>query len=166
MKAAAKVPSRMTQATATPEKQLASFIGKFDETDQKLIRAVRRAVRKRFPTANELVWDNYNFFVIGYSGSERPSDSIISIAARAHGVGICFIYGAGLPDPKKVLTGSGNQTRFLRLESADVLARPEVEALLAEAAARAKAPLPARGRGKLIIRSIAAKQLPRRRSRA
>ena len=156
----------MTQAAATPERQLASFIGKFDEKDQKLIRAVRREVRKRFPTANELVWDNYNFFVIGYSGTERPSDSIISIAARANGVAICFIYGAGLPDPKKVLTGSGSQTRFLRLESAAALSRPEVEALLAAAAARAKAPLPASGRGKLIIRSISAKQRPRRSPRS
>jgi hypothetical protein len=38
---------------------------------------VRSAVRKRFPTANELVWDNYNFFVIGYSPTERPTDSIV-----------------------------------------------------------------------------------------
>src|SRR6185369_9722740 len=88
------------------EKELDAFIGKFDPKDQQLIRAVRRAVRKRLPTANELVWDNYNFFVIGYSPTERPSDSIISIAARANGVGLCFIHGAALPDPKKVLLGA------------------------------------------------------------
>src|SRR6266481_520249 len=89
--------------TANAEKQLRAFIGKFAPKDQQLIRAVRTAVRKRFPTANELVWDNYNFFVIGYSPTERPADSIVSIAARAHGIGLCFIYGAGLPDPKKLL---------------------------------------------------------------
>ena len=88
----------------------------------------------------------------------------MSIAARANGVGLCFIHGAGLPDPKKLLLGSGNQTRFIRLESAAVLARPEVEALVAAAIARAKAPLPATGRGKLIIRSVSAKQRPRRRA--
>jgi len=36
-----------------PEGQLRSFIEKFDPKDQKLIRSVRSAVRKRFPTANE-----------------------------------------------------------------------------------------------------------------
>ena len=149
-------------AAGDAEKQLEAFIGKFDPKDQDLIRAVRRAVRKRLPTANELVWDNYNFFVIGYSPTERPSDSIVSIAARANGVGLCFIRGAGLPDPKKVLLGSGNQTRFIRLESAGVLARPEVRALLAAAIARARAPLPPTGRGKLVIRSVSAKQRPRR----
>jgi hypothetical protein len=51
----------------------------------------------RFPTANELVHDNYNFFVIGYSPTERPSDAIVSMAARANGLGLCFIHGAKLP---------------------------------------------------------------------
>jgi hypothetical protein len=147
-------------------KQLQRFIGKFAPRDQRLIKAVRTAVRKRFPTANEMVYDNYNFFVIGYSSTERPSDAIVSIAARANGVGLCFIHGAKLPDPAKLLLGSGNQTRFIRLDSASVLARPQVEALLASAIAQAKSPLPATGRGKLIIRSIAARQRPRRRAAA
>jgi hypothetical protein len=149
-------------AHADTEKKLKAFIGKFEPKDQRLIRAVRRAVRKWFPTANELVWDNYNFFVIGYSPTGRPSDSIVSIAARANGVGLCFIRGASLPDPRKLLLGSGNQTRFIRLESAGVLARPEVESLVAAAIARARTPLPATGRGKLIIRSVSGKQRPRR----
>src|SRR5256885_7872655 len=148
--------------TVTPEGQLRAFLQKFGPDDQRLIRAVRSAVRKWFPTANELVWDNYNFFVIGYSPTERPSDSIVSIAARANGVGLCFIQGAALPDPKKVLLGSGSQTRFIRLESAGVLARPEVEALVTAAVAGAKPSLAATGRGKLIIRSVSAKQRPRR----
>jgi len=145
------------------ERQLKTFIAKFDAKDQRLIRAVRSAVRQRFPTANELVYDNYNFFVIGYSPTERPSDAIVSIAARANGVGLCFIHGASLHDPKKLLLGSGNQTRFIRLESAATLAHPDVEALVAAAIARSKTPLPATGRGKLIIRSVSAKQRPRRR---
>ena len=152
--------------TMTAEQQLKSFISKFDVKDQRLIRAVRSAVRKRFATANELVYDNYNFFVIGYSPTERPSDSIVSIAARADGVGLCFIQGAKLPDPDKLLLGSGNQTRFIRLESPDVLTRPAVAKLLAAAIARSKTPLPSSGRGKLIIRSISAKQRPRRKKAA
>jgi len=142
--------------------QLKAFIEKFEPKDQRLIRAVRAAVRKRVPTANELVWDNYNFFVIGYSPTERPTDSILSIAARANGVGVCFIQGASLPDPQRLLLGSGKQTRFIRMESARLLGHPDVEALIAAAIDRAKTPLPASGRGRLIIRSVATKQRPRR----
>jgi hypothetical protein len=146
------------------EKQLKSFIDKFEPGHQTLIRAVRRALRKRFPTAHELVYDNYNFFVIGYGPTERPSEAIVSLAAAANGVGLCFLQGAKLKDPKRILKGSGNQTRFLRLESADVLAEPAVEALLTAAVVQAKAPFPDKGRGKLIIRSISKKQRPRRKT--
>jgi hypothetical protein len=151
-----------TSTAANAEKQLAAFIHKFNPTDRRLIRAVRSALRKRFPTATELVWDNYNFFVIGYSPTERPSDAIVSLAARANGVGLCFIHGATLPDPKQVLLGSGSQTRFIRLESPQVLERPEVKALLAAATAQARVPFPASGRRRLIIRSVSAKQRPRK----
>src|SRR6201996_8531004 len=89
MKSAAKT-SRANSVDA--EEQLKSFIDKFDPQHQAVIRAVRKFLRKRFPTANEIVYDNYNFFVIGYSPTERPSDTIVSIAAGANGVGLAFPY--------------------------------------------------------------------------
>jgi hypothetical protein len=102
------------------EKQLQTFIHKFSRNHQALIRSVRQALRKRLPRANELVYDNYNFFVIGYSSSECPSDTIVSLAAGANGVGLSFPYcGATLPDPHKLLLGSGHQNRFIRLDSTE-----------------------------------------------
>jgi hypothetical protein len=152
-------------APADAEKQLKSFIGKFDSKNQALIRAVRKALRKRLPTANELAYDNYNFFVIGYGPTERPSDCILSIAAAANGVGLCLIHGASLPDPHKILLGSGKQTRFLRIGSAEVLARPEVDALISAAVAKSKVLLPPRNKRKLIIRAVSPKQKPRQKSK-
>src|SRR3954467_14290293 len=132
----------MPRATSdSPEEQLRSFIEKFEPKHRTTIRAARKALRKRFPTANELVYANYNFFVIGYGPTERPSDCFVSIAAAANGVGLCFIHGAKLPDPAKVLTGSGKQTRFVRLSEAEVLQQAPVRTLLTEAAERANAPL-------------------------
>ncbi|MGE5327486.1 MAG: DUF1801 domain-containing protein [Deltaproteobacteria bacterium] len=149
-------------ASESPEKQLASFIEKFDPKNQALIRSLRAALRRRLPAANELVYDNYNFFVIGYSPTERPSDTYVSIAAATNGVVLGFYRGADLRDPHRLLLGSGKQYRFLRLESAATLARPQVEAFIAEAVGQGKAPMPAKGKGNLIIRSISAKQRPRR----
>jgi thiol-disulfide isomerase/thioredoxin len=85
---------------ADPEKQLQGFIDKFEPKRRALLRALRKALRKRLPTANELVWDNYNFFVIGYSATERPSDSIVSLVGGASGIGLSFYRGATLPDPE------------------------------------------------------------------
>jgi len=146
------------------ERQLRGFIAKFEPKHQGLIRAVRKTLRKRIPTADELVYDNYNFFVIGYASTERTSDAIVSLGAGASGVNLFFLQGAGLPDPKKILLGAGKQTRFIRIESAKTLARPEVQALMKAAVERAKTPLRRTGRGRLIIKSVSAKQRPRRRS--
>lgn len=146
----------------TPAKQIAGFIAKFDPTVAKLIRSARSALRKRFPTAIELVYDNYNFLAIGFSASERPSDCIVSLAANAKGIGLSFYYGATLADPHKLLLGSGNQNRFIRLPSAATLAVPEVRALIDAAIRQAKTPLAEAGRGYTVIKSISAKQRPRR----
>jgi hypothetical protein len=154
-----KRPAR--SSAGAPAKQVASFIAKFDPKVARLIRSVRAALRKRLPTAIELVYDNYNFFVIGFSATERPSSCIVSVAANAKGVGLSFYWGATLPDPHHVLQGSGSQNRFIRLPSAAVLARPEVEELISAALAQAKSPLPPTGRGCTIIKSISAKQRPR-----
>ena len=157
------MPRTITSSKSSdPEEQLRSFIEKFGPPHQAIIRAARKKLRRRFPTATELVYDNYNFFVIGFGPNERPSDCIVTIAAAANGVGLCFVRGASLPDPDKVLLGSGKQTRFVRLPSADVLEQPAVQTLLSVAAESAQTPFPATGRGKLIIRSVSAKQRPRR----
>jgi hypothetical protein len=83
--------ARATSGKANSEKQLKGFIAKFNSKHQAVIRAARKVLRQIFPAATELVYDNYNFFVIGYGPTERPSDSIVSIAAAANGVGLCFI---------------------------------------------------------------------------
>ncbi|HTR23598.1 MAG TPA: hypothetical protein VMI10_06405 [Terriglobales bacterium] len=143
-------------------KQLASFIAKFDPKIAKQIRDARKVMRKRYPAANELVYDNYNFFVIGYSTTERPSDCMFSLAANAKGIGLSFYYGSTLPDPHKILLGSGNQNRFVRLPATATLSKSAVKELMHAAVAQADPPLPSSGDGKLIIRSIAAKQRPRK----
>lgn len=144
--------------------QIASFIARFEPRLAKNIRACRAALRKRLPTANEIIYDNYNFLVFGFSSTDRPSDCIVSLAAAANGVGLSFYYGATLPDPQKVLLGSGKQNRFVRLPNVATLDEPAVSALIDAAIAQADPRLPVSGRGSVIIKSISAKQRPRRKS--
>ncbi len=153
---------KSTAKTETPAQQIAGFIAKFDPANARLIRQCRAVLRGLFPTAVEIVYDNYNFFVIGYSPTERPSDCIVSLAAAANGVGLCFFHGATLPDPQRLLLGNGKQTRFVRLPRAAALKTPGVADLIQSAVAQAKTPLPSSGGGYAIIKSISAKQRPRR----
>jgi hypothetical protein len=150
----------------TPEKQLAGFIAKFEPASARLIRALRAELRKLLPTAVEIVYDNYNFFVICYSTTERPSDCIVSLAAAANGVGLSFYHGASLPDPQHLLLGNGKQNRFVRLPDAKTLRSARVLALIKAAVNQAKPPLSAKGGGYTIIKSVSAKQRPRRKAKA
>jgi hypothetical protein len=155
----------MTSTRAAGEsvaQRVESFIDKFDPAIATLVRAARRVLRKRFPTAVELVYDNYNALAIGFGPSERTSDAFVSLAAFARGVSLYFLYGAALPDPEKRLHGGGNQGRFIRLESLDVLDDPYVVRLLQTAAEQEDAPLPKAGRGYAVVKSVSAKQRPRR----
>ena len=152
----------LAKSEESPSKLLAGFIAKYDPAIAKLTRASRAALCKRLPTAIELVYDNYQFLAIGFAATERASDCLVSLAVSPKGVALSFYYGASLPDPEGILLGGGNQNRFVRLESAATLATPAVEALLRAAIAHAKTPLPPAGRGRLVIKSISAKQRPRR----
>jgi hypothetical protein len=137
----------------TPEAQLRSFNDRLDPKQQKVVRSIRTALRKRFPTANELAYDYSSFFVIAYSPTDRGIDAIVSIAARANGVDLYFNNGPRLPDPKKLLLGSGKQTRFVRLEAAKRLAHPDVKALMAAAIEHSSIPMPSKGKGSLTIKT-------------
>jgi hypothetical protein len=151
-------------AKGTPEARLRSLIEKCDPRHQGLIRAVRSTLRKRLPTANELVYAYSNSLVIGYSPTDHGIDGIVATAARASGVELYFNQGRQLPDPKKLLMGSGRQTRFIRVEAARQLAHPDVEALIVAAIEESRVPLPSTGRGRLIIRTDGAKKRPRRKT--
>jgi hypothetical protein len=146
----------------SPETQLRHFIAKFDPPVQKLLRGARLLLRREFPTAVEQVYDNYNFLAVGFCTTERTSDCFVSLAAQAKGVALSFYWGATLADPHHLLLGEGKQNRFIRLESVATLARPDVLALVRDAAAQSKTPLPSKGRGYTLIKSVSAKQRPRR----
>ena len=151
-----------TTSDSSVEKQLAEFIDKFEPASAKLIRQCRVEFRKLMPTAIEVVYDNYNFFVIGYCTTPRPSDCIVSIAAAANGVGISFYRGATLADPNGLLQGAGKQNRFIRIPDIKILRMPEVLELVNAAIAQAKTKLPIKGAGRTVIQSVSAKQRPRR----
>lgn len=156
----ARASETKEMTATTPEQQLRAFIAKFAPVRQRLIRALRKTLRQHLPTANELVYDNYNFLVIAYCPTEKTGDSYFSLGADRNGANLFFGYtGTKLADPHHLLQGTGTSNRFLRLDDAAALARPEVEALIASSLALSKPP--GAGKGKLIIRSISPKQRPR-----
>ncbi len=155
------MPVTRERTDAPPEARLRVLIGRLDPKQQKLVRSIRAAMRKRFPTANELAYDYDGSLVIGYSPTDRGIDAIVAISARATGVSLQLNQGPRLPDPKRILMGSGKMTRHIPIEAAGRLAHPDVKALIDAAVGLAGTPLPSSGKGRLIIKSAAAKRRAR-----
>jgi hypothetical protein len=149
-------------ARRSAEAQLRTLIAKFAPAHLRLIAAVRRSLRKRLPTAHEVAYEYRAWFVISYSPSERGYEGVLAIRGSADGVRLYFNRGKDLPNPEKLLRGSG-QARFIELEGASTLARPAVARLIDEAIARNRVPFARAGRGSVVIRSASAKPRPRRR---
>jgi len=150
-------------ARRSAEAELRRLIAKFAPAHQRLVGASRRRLRKRLPTAHEVVYEYKDFFVISYSPNERGYEGVLAIRASANGVELYFNRGKELPDPAKLLRGSGKQTRSIHMEGASTLARPAVARLIDEAIARNRIPFARTGRGPVVIRSVSAKQRGRRR---
>ena len=109
-----------------------------------------------------MVYDNYNALVVGFCPNERPSDGVFSIAVYPQSVALCFLQGAGITDPDRLLQGSGTVARHIRLEDAKDLEKPVVRDLIGRAMKSARVQFNSAERGKLVICSISAKQRPRR----
>jgi hypothetical protein len=147
---------------ATPQQQLDGFIAKYTPAIARLTRAALKRMRARLPSATQLVYDNYNALVIGFGPNAKASQAIFSIAAYANHVSLCFLQGAGLDDPKKLLLGSGNVVRHIKFTDAATLDERDVIKLMDQALIFAKVPIDPKAKGVLIVRSISAKQRPRR----
>jgi hypothetical protein len=149
-------------ATAAPQQQLDEMIDRFTPEIAALGRAALAGMRARLPGAVQMVYDNWNGLVIGFCPNDRPSDGIVSVVLFARSVALAFLQGAGLPDPHGLLRGSGTVARHVRLDRPEDLDDPRVGELIDAALARARVPLDPAREGRLVIRSISAKQRPRR----
>ena len=149
----------------TPKAQLDSFIAKYSPEVAKLASAAIARMRKMLPAAQVLVYDNYNALAVGFGPSERSSEIVFSIAVYPRWVSLFFAKGAGLADPHKRLQGSGNVFRHVVLTELAVLDDPQIRELMQQALTRSGASLQTGKRGTIVIKSISARQRPRRLAR-
>jgi hypothetical protein len=146
----------------SPEQQLAGFMKRYTPKVAAVARRALAKMRRRLPGAVELVYDNYNALAIGFAPTERASDAIFSIVLYPRWVSLFFLHGAGLPDPEKLLQGNGKRVRHLVLGDAARLDHSGVRDLMLRALESAPRPLDGRGRRRILIKSVSARQRPRR----
>jgi hypothetical protein len=148
---------------ATAQALLDGFLAKYLPEVALATRETLVRVRKLVPGAVEMVYDNYNFLVIGFGPTERASEAILSVVVAPKWVSIAFLQsGAVMRDPHGLLRGEGNRVRNVRLASPADVNAPAVKELIAQALRLAVKPIDPNGKRTLVIKSISAKQRPRR----
>ena len=149
--------------TESPGAQLRGFLAKYSPSVAREARGALMRMRRLVPGAVEMVYDNYNALVIGFGPTERASEGVLSLAIFPRWVTLCFIQnGPDIPDPKGLLQGTGNVVRHVRLTSATDLDKAAIRTLIREALALAEVPINPAGRRRMVIKSVSAKQRPRR----
>ena len=143
-------------------RQLAGFLAKFTPEIEARAHAIIARMRQRLPGATIPVYDNYNALAVGFGSSDRVSDVIFSIAVFPRWVSLFFVGGPKLDDPKGLLKGQGSTVRHIALAGPESLDDPDVIALMDQGLTLAETPIDPAAPGGLVIKSISAKQRPRR----
>ena len=151
-----------TASARAVERQIATFVAKYTPGIARATRMSRARLRTVFPRGHELVYDNYNALVFGYSPTERASGAIVSIAAYPRWVTLFFLHGASLADPTALLTGDGKQVRGVKLDSPADLDSPAIRALLKQAIAQRAREFRDAPALTTVVKSVSARQRPRR----
>ncbi len=142
--------------------ELDSFIDKFTPEVASLARTLFAALSSQIAGAHILVYDNYNALAIGFGPTDKVGDLVLSLAVMPRWVDLYFMWGARLDDPDGLLVGAGKQGRHIKITDAAVLDDPRVQSLIARSLAMADRPIDSTMPGNLIIKSVSAKQRPRR----
>ena len=95
---------------------------------QPITKELRAVARKNMPKAQEFIYHD----AIGYSANNSPFDRICYIAPQKKGyVNFGFFFGAGLPDPNKLLIGEGKRLRHVKFWSVEEAKNPALAKLIA-----------------------------------
>lgn len=70
--------TRAEDSPAEAQRQLDSFLDKYTPEVAGFARSALVKMRKLVPGAIEMVYDNYNWLVVGFGPTERPSEAIFS----------------------------------------------------------------------------------------
>lgn len=140
------------------EVELAALVARFAPDSARLVASMRRTLRKRLPTAHELVYEYRDCFVTSFSPSGHGHEGVFAIRGSTDGIRLYFNAGKVLSDPEGLLQGTGGKVRWIPVEAAAVLTRPGVVGLMDEAMAANRVPFDRDGGGSVVVRPTAAKE--------
>jgi hypothetical protein len=113
-----------------PDRILLGYLSSYDPHVSRLALALREVVLEEAPGAVESICKGYAV-TIAFSFTGRPlKDGFCHIVTYGNHVNLGFNRGALLPDPNRVLAGTGKSIRHMTIRNEDDLNRPAVRRYL------------------------------------
>lgn len=143
-----------------PLKELHEFLKPFPEDVREVTLWLRDFVWEQYPDSNELIYDNYNALVVGFGLTDKAPDVFCSIAVYANYVNFGFLRGSEIPDPDKILNGTGSLYRKLSVKDKKEFPQASIKKLMKTAYANAQSQLKEKQtlKGKVMVKSVSEKK--------
>jgi hypothetical protein len=119
-----------------------ALIKQFSPPVQKLARSTRAFIKAEMPGAVEQV--KMGWKAVWYGTTPSMKDIVLAIHIPGNYLNVEFATGTSLPDPEKLLEGTGKNLRHVKVRDAAILTRPAFVALVRAAVAAGTRPSRAR----------------------
>jgi hypothetical protein len=150
----------VTASQPSPSTQFAALLSRFPPAIIALVKRSLPKLRRAFPGSNEIVYDYANSVVVAFSMSERGYEAIVAMAIFPGWVKLYF--DKSLPDPHRLLKGSGGKVRSVTLSTASDLDHGAIHALIKAAIKHSGVTFPRTGSTRMIIKSESKKRKVRK----
>ncbi|GAB1445834.1 MAG: DUF1801 domain-containing protein [Cyclobacteriaceae bacterium] len=110
-------------------KEFEQAIQSFSNDIKGIARQTRKLIYKVLPEVVEVVWVRQKNTGFG-TGPKKKTEHFCWIMPATNHVNLGFNYGAELPDPKKLLEGTGKLFRHYKVKSVNDLSNPDLIKLL------------------------------------
>ena len=107
------------------------ILSRFDEKTIELASQLRKLLLEELKDIMEIPDNSVN--LVGYGYGTGYKDLICVIMLSKKGVKLGLNRGSELPDPNKLLTGSGKVHRYVEIKDEDSIKSPALKKLLSEA---------------------------------
>ncbi len=144
----------------SPSAQFSALLSRFSPESIALAKRCMPKLRRAIPGAFEIVYEYNHSVVVSFSLSERGYEGLVTLAIYPDWVRLYFLGGKFLPDPKGLLQGSAG-VRYVTLESASDLDKPDIRALFKAAIKHAGVTLPRTGTSRMVFKSASKKSKPK-----
>ncbi|MEO6228755.1 MAG: hypothetical protein ABJB11_13610 [Ferruginibacter sp.] len=114
---------------------LMKFMEPFENETKAIVLWLREFIWDLYPSANELIYDNYNAVAIGWSPTDRVGHIFcnLAIGRTSKNIHFGFYWGSQINDTKKILIGNGHQYRYLLVKDTKSFPTTYIKKLMKEA---------------------------------